>query len=110
MDPRVPGQLVGSGEALGAALELAGVRLLAGMGSNVSGLVLEAVEGLVAERALVGTGEIWSLLAVVSLTTDHLGHHADGSHFGFLLLLSGNLGELCLCGLLLLLQEGLWVQ
>lgn len=53
VDPRVPGQLVGARKLLGAAWELAGVRLLAGVGANVSCLVLEAVEGLVAERALV---------------------------------------------------------
>ncbi len=53
VDPRVPGQLVGARELLGAARELAGMRLLAGVSADMSGLVLEAVEGLVAERALV---------------------------------------------------------
>ena len=53
VDPRVPGQLVGARKLLGAARELAGMRLLAGVSADMSGLVLEAVEGLVAERALV---------------------------------------------------------
>lgn len=53
VDSRVPGELVGAGELLGAAGELACVRLLAGVGADMSGLVLEAVEGLVAEGALV---------------------------------------------------------
>lgn len=56
--PRVPGQLVRAGELLAAARELAGMWLLAGVGANVSGLVLQTVEGLVAERALVGAREL----------------------------------------------------
>lgn len=56
--PRVPGQLIRAGELLAAARELAGVRLLAGVGADVSGLVLQTVEGLVAERALVGAREL----------------------------------------------------
>lgn len=56
--PRVPGQLVRARELLAAARELAGMRLLAGVGADVSSLVLQAVEGLVAERALVGTGKL----------------------------------------------------
>lgn len=56
--PRVPGQLVRAGELLAAARELAGVRLLAGVGADVSGLVLQTVEGLVAERALVRAREL----------------------------------------------------
>jgi hypothetical protein len=56
--PGVPGQLVGAGELLAAARELAGMRLLAGVSADVSGLMLQAVEGLVAERALVGTGQL----------------------------------------------------
>jgi hypothetical protein len=56
--PRVPGQLVGARELLAAARELAGMRLLAGVGADVSSLVLQAVEGLVAERALVGARKL----------------------------------------------------
>lgn len=49
----VAGELVGSGEALVAVGEVAGVRLFAGVGADVAGLVLEAQEGFVAEMALV---------------------------------------------------------
>jgi len=75
--PRVAGQLVGAGEAFGAAVELAGVRLLAGMGANVSGLMLETVEGFIAQGTLVGSGQILSVLAV--LAHGH-GHHLHGRH------------------------------
>lgn len=53
VDSRVTGQLVRTRELLAAARKLASVRLLASVGADVSGLVLEAVEGLVAQRALV---------------------------------------------------------
>ncbi len=46
VDSRVTGELVGSGELLAAAGELAGVRLLVGVRADVPGLVLEAVEGV----------------------------------------------------------------
>lgn len=62
VDARVPGQLVRTAETLGAAGILAGMGLLARMRSNVSGLVLETVEGSIAEGALVGTGEVLSHL------------------------------------------------
>lgn len=58
VNPRVAGELVGARELFAAAGELAGVRLLAGVGANVSRLVLETVKGLVAERALVGTRQL----------------------------------------------------
>ena len=60
--PRVASQLVGAGKFLAAARELAGVWLLASMGADVPRLVLQAVEGLVAERALVGTGQLVRVL------------------------------------------------
>lgn len=56
----VPSQLVRARESLCAAGKGAGVRLLARVGSDVASLVLQAVEGLVAERALVGPGKILS--------------------------------------------------
>lgn len=62
VNARVPGQLVGTAETLGAPGVLAGMRLLARMRSDVSGLVLETVEGSIAERALVGTREVLSHL------------------------------------------------
>jgi hypothetical protein len=54
VDPRVSSELVGSAEALRAARELAGVRLLTGMGADVPGLVFQAVKGLLADGTLVG--------------------------------------------------------
>lgn len=58
VNSRVAGELVGAGELLAAAGELAGVRLLASVGADVSRLVLEAVEGLVTEGALVGARQL----------------------------------------------------
>lgn len=49
-------QLVRSAESLCTSGELAGVWLLARVSTDVSCLVFESVEGLVAERALVGSG------------------------------------------------------
>jgi hypothetical protein len=55
--------------------------LLAGVGADVTGLVLQTVEGLVAERALVGPGEILArlVLAVLLGILQEGGHEADGS-------------------------------
>ena len=58
VNSRVTGELVGSGELLAAARELAGMRLLTSVSANVSRLVLKTVEGLVAERALVRPREL----------------------------------------------------
>ena len=84
MDSGVSGQLVGSREAFCASRELTGVWLLASVCSNVSGLMLKAVEGLIAEWTLVWSRQILSL--VLMLTSDHGGHHADCGHFCFSLL------------------------
>lgn len=62
VNPRVARQLIRATETLGAARELARMGLFAGMGPNVAGLMLEAVKGPVAQRALVGSREIWSNL------------------------------------------------
>lgn len=101
--PRVTGQLVAAGEALCAGGKLAGVGLLARVRANVSGLMLESVKGLFAERALVGTGEILTLFLVGA--SDHGGHHADGRHLCFTLL-TLNLSQLDPGRLLLSLQLG----
>lgn len=63
---RVAGQLVGSAEALAASWKLAGMRLLASMRSNVSGLVLEAVEGSITQRTFVRARKVLALLGVAS--------------------------------------------
>lgn len=78
--PRVARQLVGATEALGAARELAGVRLLARVGADVSGLVLEAVEGLVAQRALVGARQVGTMVLVLLLHC--VGHGGDSGSGG----------------------------
>jgi hypothetical protein len=81
------------------------VWLLARVGSDVSGLVLKTMEGLVAERTLVGSRQIRSLIAVRLSSAEHRWHDADSGHFSLLLLLLlGEIGKL-LSGLLLLLFE-----
>ena len=62
VDPAVPGELVGAGEAFGAVGEGASVRLLACVGADVTGLVFEPIESSFAKRAL-----IWSSVAVSKL-------------------------------------------
>lgn len=58
VDSRVAGQLIGATEAFGAAGELAGMRLLAGMGTDMASLVFQTMEGPITQRALVGTRQI----------------------------------------------------
>lgn len=72
VDARVAGQLVGAAEAFGASRELTAMWLLARVGADVARLVLETVKGLVAERALVGTGEVGAVGVILML------HHVDG--------------------------------
>jgi hypothetical protein len=48
VNARVASKLIGSRELLAATRELAGVRLLASVSADVTSLMLEAVEGLVA--------------------------------------------------------------
>jgi hypothetical protein len=76
--PRVPRELVGPGEAFRAAREATGMRLLSCVRANVSCLMLQTVESLVAQRALVRSRQILTVLLV--RTPDHLRHHADGRH------------------------------
>ena len=75
VDARVPGQLVGAAEAFGAAREGAGVGLLSGVGADVTGLVLEAVEGLLAQRALVGPWQVLARLVLGLLGVLEQGRH-----------------------------------
>lgn len=77
--PRVPGELVGPAEALRASGEGAGVRLLARVGANMASLVLEAVEGLLAQRALVRAREVVPLVVVRGLCVlEQRRHEAHG--------------------------------
>ncbi len=78
VDPRVAGQFVGPTEAFGAAGEQAAMGLFAGVGPNVSGLVLQAMKGLFAQRTFVGTGEI--LPAVVGDAVEQRWDPAHGGH------------------------------
>ena len=60
--PRVSSQLIGPAEAFGAAGERAYVWFLPRVGSYVSRLMFEAVKGLFAEGAFVGSGQVLSLI------------------------------------------------
>lgn len=71
VDSRVARELVRTAEALRAAGELASVRLLARVRPNVTSLVLETVEGTVAERTFVGPGEVLADLLVGRTSTLH---------------------------------------
>jgi len=83
VDSRVAGQLVRTAEALGAAGILAGVRLLTGVGADVPRLVLQAVEGSVAEGALVRPGEVLAHLLRRGTRALHEGRQqADGGGHG----------------------------
>lgn len=76
----MPGQLIGATEAFGAAGELAGMRLLAGMGANMASLVFQTMESPITERALVGTREILAHF-FGGRTTLHQGREqANGRH------------------------------
>jgi hypothetical protein len=58
MNALVSGQLVAPGETLLATREVASVRLLASMGANVACLMLQPVEGAIAEWTLIGTWRV----------------------------------------------------
>lgn len=88
--PRMAGQLVGAREFLAAAGELAGMRLLSRVRPDVPSLVLEAVEGLVAQRALVRARQLGrGLSSLPSRQRAVWSDDADGGHVYvvFLLLL-----------------------
>ena len=79
VDARVTSELVRTAEALCAARELAGVRLLASVSADVTGLVLEAVEGLVAQRTLVRARQVRAhVLLRRGLSSLFLGGHLGG--------------------------------
>lgn len=79
MNARVPSEFVRTAESLGAAGELAGVRLLAGVGANMPRLVLQTVECTVAEGAFVRPGQILAhLLGRGTSTLHERRQQADG--------------------------------
>jgi len=99
--PGVTGQFIGSRKLLAAARELASMRLLSSVCSNVAGLVLQTVKRLVTERALVGPGQLVRSLGGLSTRERPIGlddGHGRGSHVGVCLLgfldilLSGSCG------------------
>lgn len=79
--PRVPRQLVRSRELLAAPGKLASMRFLARVCPDMPCLVLETVESLVAQRALVWARQLVG--TVCSLTVGQRpvrSYHCDGSH------------------------------
>jgi hypothetical protein len=69
--------------------------------------MLETVKGLIAQRALVRSRQVLSVVSM--LTSNHGGHHTDGSHFCFFLL-ALELVQFPSGGLLLEFQVRLWIQ
>lgn len=67
------GQLVGSAESFRAARELASMRFLSSVRTNMARLMLETVEGLVAKGTLVRTRQIRTVFVLVL-------HCAHGRH------------------------------
>ena len=86
--PRVTSQFVGTGELFTAPRKLASVGFLSGVCADVACLMLEAVEGLVAERTLVGAREfVGGLRGLASGDGPVWPDDGDGCHIPFTLLL-----------------------
>lgn len=79
---RMSSKLVRTAEALGASWKLAAMRLFSCMSANVSRLMLETMESLVAQRALVRTWEVRAILIVLHNAHGH--GHGSGGHRGAL--------------------------
>ena len=81
--PGVASQLVGPAEALATSRKLAGMRLLAGVRTDVTGLMLKTMERSIAERAFVGPRKVLSVFRVAYVRAHRSRHQADGSsHVG----------------------------
>jgi hypothetical protein len=78
VNARVACELIRSRELFAAARELAGVRLFSSVSADVSGLMLEAVEGLIAERALVRSGQLIRVFRVLDPRKGAIGFN-DGN-------------------------------
>lgn len=82
----IPSELIRAGEAFCASWESAGVGLFSGVSSDVASLVLKTVESLIAERALVGPGQVLSsvVLGLLRGVLQQRSHEAHGgsSHGG----------------------------
>ena len=93
--PGVTGQLIGARELLATSRELASVRLLSSVSTDVTGLVLQTVEGLIAERALVGSRQLVGGLGGLSAGERPVGlDNGDGSGSHVAVCLLGFLGVL----------------
>ena len=75
----LPGELVRARETFCATGESAGMGLLSRVSADVTGLVLQTVEGLVTEGALVRTGEVLARLLLGLLLLQEGSHEAHGS-------------------------------
>jgi hypothetical protein len=92
VNARVTSELIRSRELLAATGELAGVRLLASVSSDVTSLVLQTMKGLITERALVGSGQLVGVLRRLATWKGSIGlnncHccccHLDVALLGFL--------------------------
>src|SRR5690242_9373773 len=97
----LPGELIGAREPFCAARESASMGLLSSVGANVTGLVLQTVEGLVAQRALVGTRQVlaWLILGLLLLLQkgSHEAHSSSSHGRGRL---GGGKGSRCSGGVL----------
>lgn len=71
VNARVASKFVGTAEALGAAGELTSMRLLTGMGSNMTSLMFQAVESPVAKRTFIRTRQILTDLLIGGTSTLH---------------------------------------
>ena len=82
VNPRVTSQLIRAAKALGASGELASVWLLAGMGTDVTSLVFQTVEGTVTERTLVWARQVLANFFGRRTGTLHQGRQEShgGSH------------------------------
>lgn len=77
---RVPGELIGARETFCATREGASMGLLSGVGTDVTGLVLQTVEGLVTKRTFVGTRKVLAgLFLGLLLLLQEGSHEAHGS-------------------------------
>lgn len=81
MYSRVASEFIGAREALRASRESASVGLFTCVSADVTSLVLKAVEGLVAERALVRPGQILARL-VLGLLRGVLQQRSHEAHGG----------------------------
>jgi hypothetical protein len=75
VDTGVTGELIRTRESLCASGECTRVRLLSSVCPDVSGLVLETVERLLAQRTLVGSRKLGAVVAHPVKWHSHARHH-----------------------------------